>query len=34
MAGVGTALKAGYDIVFGRQYIHNFTFTFVSPLKA
>ncbi len=34
MTGIGTALKAGYDLVARRQHIHNFSLALVTPLQA
>ena len=34
MAGVGTALEAGYDAVSLGKYVHYLAFSLVSPLEA
>jgi hypothetical protein len=31
---VGTTLKPGYDLILWREYVHNFSFSFVAPLEA
>jgi hypothetical protein len=31
---IGASLKTGDDIIAGGEVIHNFTFPFISPLKA
>jgi hypothetical protein len=34
MPGIGPALETGYDLVTGRQKIHDFPLAFVSPLQS
>src|SRR5690606_8500186 len=34
MAGIWATLEPGYHIVFGSQYIHYLSFSFVAPLEA
>ena len=33
MTGIGPTLKARNDVVLGSQYVHDFSFPFVSPLE-
>ena len=34
VAGVGTALEAGHDVVAGREHVHYLAFSLVAPLQA
>ena len=34
MPGVGSALEAGNNVIFGREIVYDLSFSFISPLEA
>ena len=34
MAGIGSALETGDDLIFGSKHVHDLAFTLVAPLQS